>query len=307
MPSLVGVFTFFAFLSAACPMHAAETGAVESLEGVVDFHSHSAPDTVGRSLNSFAVVRQAREAGMRAVVLKNHFMPTAALAELAMEEAGGIEVFGGVALNLSTGGINAEAVRRMIEVEGHRGKVVWLPTFDAENQVRFSKQDRPFVSVVKAGRPVPALAEIFRLIATSDLILASGHSSAAETLVLFEAARAAGVKRLLVTHALSESTRASIGQMKQLAALGAVMELTWLTHLPAPTGQGVPVSECARAIQAVGAEHFLISSDLGQANTPSHTDGLKAFLAALQGEGLTRREIDLVARENPARLLGLTP
>lgn len=281
--------------------------AAGSLRGVVDFHSHSAPDTVGRSLNSFAVVRQARAAGMRAVVLKNHFMSTAALAQLAMTEVGGIEVFGGIALNLSNGGINAEAVRRMIEVEGRRGKVVWLPTFDAENQVRFSKQDRASVPVMKEGQPVPALAEIFRLIAANDLILASGHSSAAETLGLFKVARAAGVQRLLVTHALSESTRASIAQMKALAELHAVMELTWLTHLPAPVGQGVAVGECARAIREVGAEHFLISSDLGQDNTPVHTEGLRAFIAALRAEGVTAREIELVTRENPARLLGLAP
>lgn len=303
------VFFSTALLVFASRALAADTPAgANALVGVVDFHSHSAPDTVSRSLNSFAVVRQAKAAGMRGVVLKNHFMPTAALAQLAMQEAGGIEVFGGIALNLSNGGLNAEAVRRMVQVDGHRGKIVWLPTFDAENQVRFSKQERAFVSVVgKDGRPAAALAEIFQLIAANDLILASGHSSTAETLILFEAARAAGVKRLLVTHALSDSTRASLEQMKHFAAQGAVMEFAYLTHLPAPLGQGVPVAECVRAIHAVGAEHFLISSDLGQANTPVHTDGLRAFLAALKAEGATEREIDLVARKNPARLLGLEP
>src|SRR3982074_3543268 len=56
-----------------------------SLAGVIDLHCHSAPDTVARSINSFGVVRQAKAAGMRGVVLKNHFVSTAALAELAME------------------------------------------------------------------------------------------------------------------------------------------------------------------------------------------------------------------------------
>ena len=286
-----------------------------SLAGVIDFHAHSAPDTVARSLNSFAVVRDARAAGMRAVVLKNHFAPTAALAQLAQTEVGGIEVFGGLVLNRAAGGLNAEAVRRLTQVEGHRGKIIWLPTYDAENQVRFSEENRPFVSVVKDGRPVPALAEIFSLVAENDLILATGHSSPAESLILLDAARRAGVKRLLVTHALSESTHATIEQMKKMAALGAVMECVWLAHLsgaaagavPTRSNKAVPVSECARAIQAVGAEHFLISSDLGQANNPVHTAGLRAFIAALKAEGLTDRELALVTRENPARLLGLEP
>lgn len=300
-------FITLLLISASGARAAATPTEGDSLVGVVDFHAHSAPDTVARSRDSFTVVRQAKAAGLRAVVLKNHYVSTAALAQLAFHEVGGIEVFGGIALNISNGGLNAEAVRRMIQVEGHRGKIVWLPTFDAENQVRFSKQERAFVPVVKDGRPVPALKEIFELIAANDLILASGHSSAAESLLLFEAARAAGVKRLLVTHVLSDSTRASDTQMKQLASLGAVMEFTYLTHLPAPQGQGVAVTEAAQAIHSVGAEHFLISSDLGQANTPAHTDGLRIFIAALKTAGITDPEIEQIARRNPARLLGLAP
>src|SRR6185503_2763513 len=71
-----------------------------SLAGVIDMHAHSAPDAVARSINSFEVVRQAKAAGMAGVVLKNHYVSTAALAQLAMQElGGGIEVFGGVVLN----------------------------------------------------------------------------------------------------------------------------------------------------------------------------------------------------------------
>jgi hypothetical protein len=284
-----------------------------SLAGVIDLHCHSAPDTVARSINSFGVVRQAKAAAMRGVVLKNHFVATAALAQLAMEEIGGIEVFGGIVLNRSAGGINAEAVRKMAQVDGHRGRIVWLPTFDAENQITFSKETRPFVSVVKDGKPVPALAEVLQVIASLDLVFATGHSSPAESLILLDAAKQAGVKRLLVTHVLTDPSRASIEQMKQMAALGAVMEFTWLAHLGAPLSQtpgapvskAVPIENAGRAIREVGAEHFLITSDLGQANNPPHAIGLRAFIAALKGEGVTDREIDLVTRQNPSRLLGL--
>lgn len=285
---------------------AADAPAV-SLAGRIDFHCHSGPDTVARSLNSFEVVRQARTAGMRALVLKNHYVSTAALAQLAMQEVGGIEVFGGIALNRAAGGINPEAVRRMVQVEGRRGKVVWLPTFDAENQVRASRENRPFVPVVQEGRLVPALVELFGVIAEANLVLATGHSAPAESLLVLQGARDAGVKHLLVTHALSEPTRATPAQMKQMAALGAVMEFTWLTHLGGASGQagGVAVAEAARAIREVGARHYLITSDLGQANNPPHPAGLRAFIAALQAEGVTDREIDLLTRINPARLLGL--
>src|SRR5258706_15670967 len=126
LPVLIGLMA----LSSPAAQPAAET----SLAGAIDFHCHSAPDTVARSINSFEVVRQARAAGLRGVVLKNHFVSTAAVAQLAMQEIGGIEVFGGIVLNRSNGGLNPEAVRKIAPGDGRRGKIVWLPTFDAENQ-----------------------------------------------------------------------------------------------------------------------------------------------------------------------------
>ena len=273
-----------------------------SLEGVIDFHSHSAPDVTKRSVDSFEVVRNAKAAGMRAVVLKNHYVSTAALAEIAMQQVGGIEVYGGIVLNRSNGGINPEAVRRMVEVEGHRGKVVWCPTFDAENQIRFEHSNRPFVPVIKDGQPVPAMAEIFQLVVANDLIFATGHSAPAESIILLDAARKAGVKRTLVTHVLSSSTRATVEQMKQMAALGATLEVVWLAHLG---NNPLPVSVCVNAIQTVGAEHFLMSSDLGQPGNPVHTQGLRDFITALKAGGITDQQIELITRKNPARLLGL--
>ena len=48
-----------------------------------------------------------------------------------------------------------------------------------------------------------------------------------------------------------------------------------------------------------------LASDMGQPGNPLHTDGLAAFYAGLQGQGFTPAEIDRMAKENPARLIGL--
>ena len=275
-----------------------------SLQGAIDFHAHSAPDVSKRSANSFEVVRSAKAAGMRAIVLKNHYVTTAPLAQLAMQEVGGIEVYGGIVLNRSNGGINPEAVRRMVEVEGKRGKVVWCPTFDAENQVKSNNSNQPFVPVVKDGKPVPAMADIFKLCAQNDLIFATGHSSPEESIILLGAAREAGVKRLLVTHVLSESTRANLDQMKRMVAPGALLEIVYLAHLGA---KPLPIAVAVEAIHTIGAEHFLMSSDLGQPNNPPHAEGLREFIAKLQAGGATDHEIELITRKNPAHLIGLDP
>ena len=83
----------------------------------------------------------------------------------------------------ATGGVNPAAVERMTRVKGGWGRVVWMPTFDAENQVRYSKESRPFVRVSKGGTLLPEVREVLALIAHNGLTLATGHSSPAEDLM----------------------------------------------------------------------------------------------------------------------------
>ncbi|HVX86080.1 MAG TPA: DUF6282 family protein [Phycisphaerae bacterium] len=283
------------------------------LKGVIDFHCHSGPDVIGRSINDFEVVRQAKAARMRAIVLKNHYTMTADRAELAEQEIGGIEVFGGITLNRSVGGLNPEAVRKMVQMDGRRGRVVWLPTFDSEAQVKAAGENRPFVSVVKDGQVVPDLKEIIGICAQEHLILAMGHVAASESLVILPEAKQAGVMRLLVTHAMSVPGGATDEQLKQMAALGAYVEMTWLATLPGsstrPTAKGlagqVSLADYVRVIRMIGAEHVLISSDMGQMQRPTHVAAMRAFVLALQAGGLSDAETDLVARKNSAGLLGL--
>lgn len=278
---------------------------VNPLAGTIDFHCHTGPDVSARSISDLDLVRLAKKDGMRGIVLKNHYFMTADRAQIAMQEVGGIEVFGGIVLNRATGGINAEAVRRMAQFEGHRGKVVWLPTVDAENSFEHAPGPRQFVSVVKDGKPVPELAEVFLIIAKNNLILETGHSTPQESLILIPAAKQAGVKNIVVTHAMLLG--ATLEQVKQMADMGAVIEYCWQTYI---TKNGIDqkgITTCVNVIKTVGAEHFIIDSDLGQKNNPLHPDGMLAFINALKAHGLSDHYIDLVARKNPAMLLGLTP
>ena len=52
------------------------------LDGVIDIHVHSAPDSVDRSIDSIDLAKLAESRGMRAIVLKNHYEPTASVAYL---------------------------------------------------------------------------------------------------------------------------------------------------------------------------------------------------------------------------------
>src|SRR3989442_737149 len=142
----------------------AATLSAQTLTGVIDIHAHSDPDSVPRSIDAIDAAKLARTRGIRGLVLKNHYEPTASLAYLVRKEVPGIELFGGIALNLTVGGVNPAAVERMTRVKGGWGRVVWMPTFDAENQVRFSKESRPFVPVSKNGRLLPEVKGVLALI-----------------------------------------------------------------------------------------------------------------------------------------------
>jgi len=65
------------------------------------------------------------------------------------------------------------------------------------------------------------------------------------------------------------------------------------------------MSDYAKAIREVGARSCILASDLGQAGNPLHQDGLAAFFAGLEKEGISRADIGLMSKTNPARALGL--
>jgi Family of unknown function (DUF6282) len=95
------------------------------LDGVIDIHVHTAPDSVPRSIDAIDLAKLAESRGMRAIVLKNHYEPTASVAYLVQKVVPGIQVFGGIDLNLSVGGMNPIAVEKMALTTGHLGKFVW--------------------------------------------------------------------------------------------------------------------------------------------------------------------------------------
>ncbi|MGA2212722.1 MAG: DUF6282 family protein [Bryobacteraceae bacterium] len=272
------------------------------LDGVIDIHAHTAPDSTPRSIDAIDLAKLAKQRGMRGLVLKNHYESTAALAYVVRKEVPGIEVFGGIDLNRSVGGINPSAVERMILMLGGWGRVIWMPTFDSENQVRFSKENRPFVSVAKDGRLLPEVVQVIALAAKSNLTLETGHSSPEEGLLIVREAKRQGVRHIIVTHAMAAPVHMTIPQMQAAARDGAYIEFVYSALLKP---QALKLEDYVRAIRQVGPSSCILSSDLGQVGNPLHPDGLALFFQALRKAGLSEAEISLMSKTNPARALGL--
>jgi hypothetical protein len=273
------------------------------LRGAIDIHVHSFPDKNPRSLDAIDAATFAHRSGMRAIVLKNHYEPTAGLAYIVRKAVPGIEVFGGIDLNLTVGGINPAAVEYMVQESGGWGRFVWMPTFDAENQVRYSKENRPFVSVSKDGALLPQVRDVIAIIAKNSLVLATGHSSSDEGLMLVREGRKQGVRRMVVTHAMNPPIVMDIARMKEAAQLGAFIEFVGGSLESADAA--ARMERFAAAIKAIGPEFCILSSDLGQRGNPIPTEGFAAFLAAMRARGFTAQQVDRMSKENPARLLGL--
>jgi hypothetical protein len=236
------------------------------------------------------------------MVLKNHYESTAALAYLVRKAVPGIEIFGGIDLNRSVGGVNPAAVERMTMMKGGWGRVVWFPTFDAENQVRDSHENRPFVSVSRNGQLLPEVKQVIALAAKNNLVVETGHSSAEEGLMIIREAHRQGVRHLVVTHAMLAPVRMNIAQMREAAREGALLEFVY-NGLLGPN-KATP-RQYAEAIRALGPAYCILASDLGQVGNPLHPDGLALFFAALRKEGISQADIDRMSKTNPAHALGL--
>jgi len=278
------------------------------LEGVIDIHVHSLPDSEPWSMDGIEVAKMSKARGMRGLVLKSHWESTAMLAYLARKEAPGLEVFGGICLSRAVGGINPAAVEEMVKVTGGWGRVVWMPTLDAENVRRNAKSNLPFTAVSRNGELLPEVKTVLAVIARNKLVLATGHSSPQEDLMLVREGRKLGVEHMVVTHPMSSSVRMNVAEMQEAAKAGAFLELVYvptLTNAAINRKALFSVADVANTIRKVGPEFVILSTDLGQVGFPPPPDGLASYIAELRAQGITQRELDRMTKVNPARLLGL--
>jgi hypothetical protein len=296
-------FAFLLVLLLASPAMAQDN--VISLKGAIDIHVHQDPDSAPRVIDADDVARQAKAAGMRAVVLKNHWAETASLAYMVRKMVPDIAVFGGITQDLAVGGINIEAVKHMADMKGGYGRIVWLPTFDAANQV---KGKGPQVEVSENGKLLPSVLALLDYIATrKQLVLETGHVSAEEALMVIREARARGIP-VVATHGMAGPTNLSVAQAQEAARMGAYIEFVYGGTVE--RGSKLTLEKYAEWVRAVGPEHCILSSDLGGARPyprPLPAQGMLDFMNGLHKLGISVADINLMAKTNPARILGLEP
>ena len=181
------------------------------MHGAIDLHCHSGPSVMPRALNHVDAILEAQDAGMHAVLFKDHYYSVTPVVELLKETLPDLHItlISGVPLNNTVGGFNPYAVEHGLKLGA---RIVWMPTFSAANHLRHghrhvilptkSKMLRPtgLTVVTDTGELKDELKPILDQIAENDCVLSSGHLHISEIWPLFDEAKKRGVKRLLVNH-----------------------------------------------------------------------------------------------------------
>jgi hypothetical protein len=289
------------------------------LKGAFDTHLHIAPDVVERKIDDISLAHRFEELGMAGFVLKSHYGSTAERAAVVRAVVPGIRALGAISLNRAVGGVNPLAV----EIAARQGaRTVWLPTVDAVNesqereappgakvpvwvklQLELREQGIEIepVPVVDGGGAVLSKArEVLAMIARHGMGLATGHLGRDEIFTVVDAALEEGVRDIVVTHPEFPSQNLSLDDQGALADRGALLERCFTT----PHTGKVQWQRWIENIRAIGAEHSVLSTDLGQIFNPPVEDGMAMMVDRLLEAGFNEEEIHTMAVVNSRRVAG---
>jgi hypothetical protein len=259
----------------------------------------------------------AKASGMRGFVFKSKRIDPTPLAYLARKATPGIDVFAGMSMDRPFR-LNADAVAVMAAVEGGWGRMVYMVAEDAAVGKRAPERAVP---VSRNGELLPEAKAVIATIAKTrtrgsngELVMAAGHNSPEDSLLLVREGQRVGVKHMVLTHPGGNWTFA---QLQEAVKMGAFVEITCLSSFVPVERLGGKLNEAAyqRALQLIrtlGPEHIIVSTDMGRmhsgnkvAGNPTSPQAFAAAAKLLRAEGFTERQISMMFKDNPARLLGL--
>lgn len=286
------------------------------IEGAIDMHCHFGPDAVGvpgmalpHGVTGLEAAREAAESGHRAIVLKSHTFASVQLAAEIEQAVPGLRVFGGICTDYPSGGLNPDAVHSALRMGA---RIVWLPTIHSHQDYLNGKAEVLGIRgeglrvIDETGKPLPVVQEIFDLVKQFDAVLATGHVTAVEHYAVIKAFAREG--KLLVTHAGERMAGPHLTpeQCRELADLGATIELTAQCCDCLFGNKGKSETEMIAMIRTIGHERCTLSTDYGwTTELPHPAPGLRDFLERLWRHGVTEAELTRMVAENPARLLAL--
>lgn len=280
-----------------------------SLKGVVDMHVHTNPDLRLRAYDDFQLCDAGVRVGARAIVIKTHLGSTAERAYLVnaynrkVNGKNDFTMFGSITMNRCVGGINPVAVENALKLGA---KVVWLPTQSAKNHLRkMGKPDTDGVDMVVDGKVVPELETVFQLVKDHDVTLGTAHVTPEEAIVVVEAARKAGVKKLVVTHPEWWVVGMRVeDQIRLVKDYDVILERCFAQNM----GGGAYKSNLPdnlEIIKTVGYKNVMVDTDGGQTENPNWEVAMQRYMQYLLDHGIPEDQIRYMTHDIPCQLLGI--
>ena len=285
----------------------------------IDVHVHGAPEPIEgeRRINTLQLAQQAKEAGMKAVVIKSNRFGTGTLTMLVNRLVNSPILVGSLCLNRDAGGLNPD----IVEAQARAGsRVIWMPTMSAAAhpyRIKTKEKDNGSVSAGKdlddgisiidtEGKLVPQIEMILEIMKRNKMVLATGHISKPE---VFAVAREALRQHIgvIITHPMAGPTGPllTMEEAKELASMGAYIEFTMVFCMPRTPAMLLSPGNMADYMKRIGPEHCVLGTDFGQDFNPPPTEGFRMMLAMMLRSGLSEDELRILVKVNPARLLGL--
>lgn len=276
--------------------------ALELIKGGYDVHVHPAPSHFARNTDDFELMQRADALEMAGVMLKSHYDPTGARAQLANKYANTkhTKAYGGVALNWPVGGLNPYAVESNFNMGG---TVVWMPTRDSHNCLKFGDMpgdffQRPGIRAFdEDGKLRPVIYEILEIIRKYKGILATAHFYLDEVVALCDAACDMGVTTVL-THPEWSRTMVPLELQIELAKKGVIIEKLWENVYD----KIVTAEYFAHTMNEIGYENIIWGTD-GAFGSFDPIKGITDFIDAMSEAGIPDSGIRTMLCETPARIL----
>ena len=285
------------------------------LKGVIDIHVHAGPSVAARELDAADMLKEAEAAGYRGFLVKDHYFPSMMGCQMVQRHlgSGSVEVFGSMCLNNAMGLFNLNAVD---VAYGMGAKMIYFPTVSSKNHIdahkghfagagKMSVPETPVVYVDENGRLDPAAVRILEYMSEKDMALGTGHGSAREVDALVRKAVEVGMKKILVNHPHFH-IGATYEQMLQWAALGAYIELNVCVFSEGSKMGPLPTTILEEMLREVPHDRMVLDSDMGQKGNGSPVEALYNFMCLMMERfGITEDELEVMAKKNPAILMGL--
>ena len=283
----------------------------------IDIHIHIGPEIIPRKYTVESLVKI--EAGkIGGLVLKNHFYPTQPFIN-EVKSTKAVQLFGGVVLNNAVGGMNPEVIYNASLLSDNKPIIVWFPTINAKNfleksefeiapewikkksfMARKSTNIKP-VAVTENNRLTNAAILVLKEIKKCNAVLATGHISWKESVLVVNKAISMGLQKIVITHPIYQRIEMPVRVQKELVQKGCFIEQSFSMY----SIDKIPIKKIAKQIQEVGTKSVILSSDVGQTFSPPPSEALLQFSTLLKNDGINENQLFNMMITNPKKLLGV--